>query len=190
MLAPDGFQFPLESAQPQWRSAAKTETDASLQLLRRRIPLAAQAVHIAAQALGLGEGATEDDIAIAVSSGNPEILLKLKQAEIDYKVKMEELGVDLERVHATDRASAREMAAKAGITPQVVLATVYVVGFVWLLYALFSGQVNIDQSLREVGMILIGGLIAGNEQIRNFFFGSSSGSVRKSATIEKLTKET
>jgi hypothetical protein len=35
-------------------------------------------------------------------------------------------------------------------------------------------------------MILLGALIAGNEQIRNFFFGSSSGSMRKSDMLAKM----
>lgn len=153
-------------------------------------PFAAVAVQMAGQALGLGDGATEDDIAAAVSGGNPDILLKLKQVDTDFKVKMEELGVDVERIHAADRASARDMATKAGITPQVVLASIYVSGFVVILFVLFSGQIEIKASMREPAMILLGALMAGNEQIRNFFFGSSSGSVRKSAQIEKMAKET
>ncbi len=149
-------------------------------------PMAAVAVQMAGQALGLGDGATEDDIAAAVNSGNPDILLKLKECGLAFEAKMAELGVDLERIAAGDRASARDMAAKTGIKPQVVLAAIYVVGFVALLLALFSGQIEISDSLREPAMILLGALIAGNEQIRNFFFGSSSGSMRKSDMLAKM----
>lgn len=152
-------------------------------------PLAAQAVHIAAQALGLGDKATEEDIAIAVTGGNPEVLLKLKQANLDFETKMAELGVELEKVAAGDRGSARDLAAKTGMTAHNVLATIYVGGFVIILFVLFSGQVEIPASMRDPAMLVLGALIAGNEQIRNFFFGSSSGSVRKSAAIERLTKD-
>lgn len=149
-------------------------------------PMAGVAVGMAAQALGLTEGATEDDLAVAVASGNPDTLLKLRQCDADFKLKMKELGVKLEEINASDRASARDMAAKTGIQPQVVLATIYVLGFVLLLVALFSGQIEIADSMREPAMILLGALIAGNEQIRNFFFGSSSSSKEKSKTIATL----
>lgn len=147
-------------------------------------PMAGVAVGMCTKALGVEGG--EDALAAAVASGDPSILLKLKEADNAFLLEMRRLEVNIEQINATDRASARDMAAKTGIQPQVVLATIYVLGFVILLVALFSGEIEINDSLREPAMILLGALIAGNEQIRNFFFGSSSSSKEKSKTIANL----
>ena len=80
------------------------------------------------------------------------------------------------------------MAARTSVRPQVILATIYVGGFVAILFVLFSGEIEIPQSMRDPAMLVLGALIAGNEQIRNFFFGSSSGSKEKNASIERIAK--
>lgn len=151
-------------------------------------PLAGVAVQMAGKAIGLSDGCTESDVEAAVLSGNPEVLVRLREVDAQFEKDMRALGVDLERIHAGDRASARKMAASTTIQPQVVLATIYVGGFVAILFVLFSGEIEIPQSMRDPAMLVLGALIAGNEQIRNFFFGSSSGSKEKNASIERIAK--
>jgi hypothetical protein len=72
---------------------------------------------MAAAAVGKAIGAdkppqgTEDSItnALATAMANPDQLLALKKAEQDFQVKMNEMGLDLEKIAADDRASARAM---------------------------------------------------------------------------------
>ena len=149
-------------------------------------PFAGAAVSAVTAALGIES--TEDALAGAITAGNPEIFAKIKAADQQFDRDMKALDIDLERVHAGDRDSARKMAARTSVRPQVILATIYVGGFVAILFVLFSGEIEIPQSMRDPAMLVLGALIAGNEQIRNFFFGSSSGSKEKNASIERIAK--
>jgi hypothetical protein len=149
-------------------------------------PFAGAAVSAVTAALGIEP--TEDALAGAITAGNPEIFAKIKAADQQFDRDMKALDIDLERVHAGDRDSARTLAANTTIRPQVILATIYVGGFVAILFVLFSGEIEIPQSMRDPAMLVLGALIAGNEQIRNFFFGSSSGSKEKNASIERIAK--
>jgi len=151
-------------------------------------PLAGVAVQMASKAIGLSDGATEGELEAAVLSGNPDVLVRLREVNTQFEKDMKALDIDLERIHAGDRDSARKMAASTNIRPQVILATIYVGGFVAILFVLFSGEIEIPNSMRDPAMLVLGALIAGNEQIRNFFFGSSSGSKEKNASIERMTK--
>ena len=53
----------------------------------------------------------------------------LKQVEANLKIKMKELDIKLEEIHAGDRNSAREMAVKTGDiwTPRIIAAVVFIV---------------------------------------------------------------
>lgn len=74
-------------------------------------PLAGVAVHTLSNAI-FGKGdAAEAGIVQAVASGNPDILLKIKEAEVNFQTRMRELEIDLERIHQEDRADARAFSA-------------------------------------------------------------------------------
>lgn len=146
-------------------------------------PLAGYAVGVAASALGLDDGASEQQIAERVMSGNPQVLVQLRQAENDFKIKMREAGIDLERVHADDRASARDMAKTLGAWPQVILSAIYTYGYFWLLHALVTKEVTIPQDLMVLVTTLVGVLTAAQVQIMNFWFGSSAGSKQKTQEL-------
>lgn len=144
-------------------------------------PLAGVAVGMATKALGIENN--PNALAEAVSSGNPDVLVKLKQVDADFRVEMRRLGIKEQEIASLDRASARDMATKTTLKPQAILATVFVVGFIAVLYAVFSGEVTISDDLLKVGMYLLGILSAGITQIMNFFFGSSVGSKEKTAQL-------
>ena len=145
-------------------------------------PLAGMAAKAATTALFGDEVIPETDlesrIAAAVST-DPDALLKLKQADNEFKVKMEELGVDLEKVHAGDRANARELAAKTSLWPQISLAAAYNIGFLGVIYATFFSNVVMTVSQEKIAMYLLGILSAGLISANTFFLGSSSGSKEK-----------
>lgn len=65
-------------------------------------PMAGVAVSMAGKALGL-DNATEQDIAEAVASGSPDVLVKLREVDTQFKLEMKRLDVDIERIHASDR---------------------------------------------------------------------------------------
>ena len=146
-------------------------------------PLAGLAVGALGKALLGDEHAGEDAVSQAILAANPEALAKVKLAEIEFQARMKELDIDLERIHGADRASARAMASATSLTPQVILAAVFIAGFVAILWAVFSGQAQLDEPTRQIATILLGILAAGVTQILNFFFGSSSGSKQKTELL-------
>ena len=87
-------------------------------------PLAGVAVQMAGKAIGLGEGATEGDVEAAVLSGNPDVLVRLREVNAQFEKDMAALGVDLERIHAGDRDSARQMAIAQGTIIQAILSAI------------------------------------------------------------------
>lgn len=154
-------------------------------------PLAGMAVNIAAEALGV-EGESEDTkastIANLVASGNPEVLLKLKTAEHNLKSKLKELDVDLERIHAGDRDSAREMQKDTKSKAPGRLAAVVFIGFFGILIGLMVwGDQIAKQALTPLN-IMLGSLATLVIQVANYFFGSSKGSSEKNTTIAKLMR--
>lgn len=148
-------------------------------------PMAGVAMGMATKALGLGDGA---DLEAAIIGSTPETLLKLKECDNNFRLEMERLGVDIERINAGDRASARDMAAKTSLLPQITLGALFTAGFILVLYTLFSGEEAINSKMMQPAMYVLGILSAGMIQVMNFFFGSSSGSVQKTDAIRGGTK--
>ncbi len=148
-------------------------------------PLAGVAVATTSKVLGIENG-DEEKVAEAVASGNPDVMVKLREAENEFKLELKRMGVDLEKIHAKDRASARDLAKSQGQVPQIVLAVIYTGGFLWLLWALFTGEVALGPDQRPIANILLGILSAGQAQVMNFFFGSSSGSKAKTAQMGQM----
>lgn len=145
-------------------------------------PMAGVAVSMAGKALGLGEGVTENDLAAVVASGNPDALLKLKQADNEFKVEMEKLGVKIHEIDAVDRASAREL-AKTDMKPQIILSVIFIGGYFGAMVALhgvlFDAN-DINPQIIALFSALIGVFTREMSGIMQFWFGSSSGSKTKS----------
>ncbi len=144
-------------------------------------PMAGVAVNVAAKALGVESD--ESAVSAVVASGDPEILLKLKQAELDFEAQMKQLDVDVAKINAADRDSARNLAIKTSIKPQIAIAIVFVIIYGLLVYSLFSGTANLDTAFLALAANLIGILTGGFTQILNFFYGSSSGSKDKTTLM-------
>ncbi|MEM0953317.1 MAG: hypothetical protein AAGI24_04175 [Pseudomonadota bacterium] len=143
-------------------------------------PFAGVAVKTAARALGIDDkDCSEAMIQTAVMTGDSTVLLQLKQAEQEFDAEMKRLEVDLARIHATDRSSARQLGIARGLVPQTVLSAIFVCGFVYVLGLLFAGKGAIDTEMMQPAMYVLGILSAGIIQIMNFWFGSSSGSKEK-----------
>ena len=145
-------------------------------------PLAGMATRAIAESLIGNPDASEKDIALALQGASPETMLKLKEADLAFEQRMAELNVDLEKIAADDRASARDMqkANKTYIVP--IIATVTVVSFFAIVTWVLSGKVTLESTL--LGFVL-GQVSAKAEQVYNYFFGSSAGSKEKTALMGK-----
>ena len=101
----------------------------------------------------------------------------------NFKVQMKQLDIDLEKINATDRASARELAIKTSLFPQVIISGIFITCFGAVLYQVFTGETVANAMNKDIIIYLLGILSAGITQIMNFFFGSSAGSKNKDATM-------
>ena len=154
-------------------------------------PVAGVAVKVLCDVFGLDDGnlQTPDTIAAAIKAATPEQLLQLKQAEIAHAEFMAKLGFDnlqaLEKIAADDRASARgrEIATHDN-TPRYIAAIV-VCGYAMVQWYIMAHI--IAPEMREIVMRSMGTLDAALALVLGYYFGSSSSSRAKDATIGKLT---
>ncbi|HEY8386217.1 MAG TPA: hypothetical protein VIK82_08380 [Porticoccaceae bacterium] len=150
-------------------------------------PLAGAAVATIGQALGLGQEASEEEIARKLASASPDVLLQLKKAEQEFSVKMAELGfrsqTDLARIEMEDRASARQREqAVQDWTPRI-LAFLITAGFFGMILALIWAP--IPEGAKEPLLILIGTLGGTFSSIIAYYFGSTAGGQKKSELLAK-----
>ena len=149
-------------------------------------PLAGMAVKAVADAVLGPEEVKENQekkLEAALATASPELLQKIKEADQKFKVDMETLGVDLEKVAADDRASARarEIAVRDR-TPQI-LAFSYTLGYFALLFVVMFH--DLPDGAHDLLNTLIGVLSAAQVGIMNYYFGSSAGSARKTELLSK-----
>lgn len=151
-------------------------------------PLAGLAVKAIGGVFGLGEGATEAEVAKAVIGATPADLLALKKADQDFAVKMRELDVDLERIAETSRTSARDREVKVGGYANPILAGVIVAGFLVTVFMVLAGYVEgmKDPLTATTVGLLIGYVSAKADQVVAYYFGSTAKSAAKDSTIQQL----
>ena len=146
-------------------------------------PLAGMAVDAIGNALGVKD-ATKEQVKEMLTSGtiNADQMAAIKQAEADLILKVKQLDIDMEKIHAGDRASARDMAAKTGdvMTPRIIALVVFLV---WgaVNWKLFNGTINGD--MRELVARALGTLDGTLLAVVYYYFGSSSGSKDKTDAI-------
>lgn len=146
-------------------------------------PLAGVATQALSNALLGAPDGDEAQIAAALATGGTDALAKIKQAETEFKLKMRELDIDLERVHQADRASARDREAKAGdtLTPRL-LAVFITLGFFGVLsFLLVWGK---PEAGGDALLVMLGSLGAAFTAIVAYYYGSSSGSAAKTELLK------
>jgi len=148
-------------------------------------PLGGMAAQAVVSALGLKAEAKEADIARAVAAATPDQLLAIKQAEIEFAKRMRELDIDLERIAAGDRNSARQREVQTRDWMPRVLALLIIAGFLATVFGVLSGHVEglKDPIMSTTVGTIIGFVSAKAEQVIAYYFGSSAGSRAKDATI-------
>jgi len=118
--------------------------------------------------------------AIATALADPEQRAKLIEAEHQFQLQMAELGYkDAEEIEATaaaDRASARNREIQVRDWMPKALGLGIVAGFMAAVFMVLSGHAKAESVIAGT---LIGYLSAKAELVASYYFGSSSGSDRK-----------
>lgn len=151
-------------------------------------PLAGMAVSAVSQAVLGKPDASETDVEQAITAANnPEVLLKLKQAEAEFAEKMRQLDIDVAALAAEDRDSARQREVSIRDWMPRVLAVLYTVSYFAVL--VFLWKYPVKENARELINTLFGILSAAQMAIISYYFGSSAGSAKKSEIIQSLSAQ-
>lgn len=150
-------------------------------------PMAGSAVTWAEKALGVAPGTFKNgqDILNAVAGGTPEQRLAFKQADNDFALHMQQLGFQdvetLAKIAEDDRDSARkrEIAVKDW-TPKV-LAYGVTIGFFAILGFMLAHA--LPDGAKDPLLIMLGALQSAWVGVITYYFGSSSGSDRKTELL-------
>ena len=146
-------------------------------------PLGGMAKKVLAEALGTGT--SDAEIQKELASQNPELLVKLREAEQRFLLEMEKAGLDLEKLAADDRANARAMQMSVRARTPAVLSAIVLLG--WLVafgFLIFRPLPTVNT---DAIMLALGTLNSALMLVLSFYFGSSSGSRAKDDTISKLS---
>lgn len=144
-------------------------------------PVAGLAVKALSGALFGHENGSQDDIMTALANPTGDQLAALKKIDADFKVQMKSLDIDLERIAADDRDSARDMQKETkDWIPRALAVSVTIGFFAILIYMLVYG---LPTTGNEALLLLLGALQTAWGGIIAFYFGSSSGSQKKDQMI-------
>ena len=143
-------------------------------------PVGGLAVEALGKAFGI-EAPTVDKLEEAVKSGSltGEQIVAAKAAELAFTVRCKELDIDLEKIHAGDRDSARKMQSTTGSKVPAIMAVLVTVGFFAILLGMLTGHLKTSNS--EALLVMLGALGTAWGAIVQFYFGSSIGSHNKDA---------
>lgn len=169
-----------------WKKAVATIAPSLATALVPELGLAGVAVRAIGQAFGLND-ATEQQVSEALANASSADLQALNNADQQFQKEMAALGIDLEKIAAEDRASARDREIKTGDswTPRI-LGSVVVVGYLAVQWYLLSHIVPTE--MREIVLRSMGTLDMALGLVLGYYFGSSAGSARKDAVIGKLSE--
>jgi len=149
-------------------------------------PMGALAKKIVTDLLGLDQDTPNEEIEKALAAASPETLIKLREIDAKFKTDMEQIGVDLERIAVDDRKSARDR--NVALKDRTPAALAWLVVSAWIGVTVFLFCCDIPQANREIIFRALGTMDGVLMLVMAFYFGSSSGSAKKSDTIARLTE--
>jgi len=146
------------------------------------------AISFLLKALGLADNATPDQVMTAIST-DPNLAFKLKEAEMNYQLAVNQQELEDTKARLLDIQSARQRevdvtkaTGKRDIN-QYVLAWLVVCGFFALTSLLAFKPMQMDAS--GVVFMLFGALAAAFGSVMQYYFGSSKGSALKTDLLAK-----
>ncbi len=144
-------------------------------------PLGSIARAAVTEALGLDKDSSDEKIEQALATTNPEILERVRKAEQDFQVQMERIGVDLEKVFADDRASARarHVAVRDKLPGFLAVSTLVA----WMANTAGLFFYVPPEANKDILLMLEGVLTVSLRDVYGYFFGSSSGSKAKTEIL-------
>lgn len=149
-------------------------------------PLAGVAVKTLSSVLLGHENGSEEDVTTALQGASPDQLAAIKKIDADFKAHMKELDIDLERIAAGDRDSARQMQMATKDWVPKLLAVVITVGFFGILiWMLINGM---PKNGTEALLMMLGALGTAWTGVVNFYYGSSAGSKQKTDALAAKDK--
>lgn len=147
-------------------------------------PLAGMAVKAISGAILGRDDASEAEVEQAMLSATPEQLLALKKADQEFLVRMRELDIDLERVNAGDRTSARQMQVETRSWIPGTLAMLVTIGYFGALGVMLKWGLPKEVAGNEALLLIMGGLSTAFATLIAFYFGSSASSRAKDDTLQ------
>jgi gas vesicle protein len=144
-------------------------------------PLGGAAASFIADKLGI-EGKTIEAVTDALNSGkmSSDQIAALKVAELEFRRFLEQNKIDLERIAAADRGSARDMQVAAKSRMPAVLTVMITVGF----FGILAWMLHDDAVVNSPPLlIMLGSLGTAWTGACAFWFGTTSGSQAKDRII-------
>jgi len=161
-------------------------------------PLAGQAITMLGQALGLGDKATEAEVAGVMVGGGltGDQVVAMRQAEIAFQTRMKELDIDIQKLNADTEqaylkdvqdARARQVATKDTMPQQIlyVLLCVYVLEVVLF----YFGKMPEDEFVRALMTRAFATVELGLSSAIAYFIGSSRGSKQSGDAVRKIAEQ-
>lgn len=143
-------------------------------------PLAGTATKFIADKLLGNENATIEDISSAVVGASPDILVQLKQIDLDFKVEMERAGVDVFKIKAGDKRNARKEHKDSWMPSFLSIGlTLSVAGIIYLLFFMEP-----PEGSKDVLFMVLGVLIKEWGGSMQYWFGTTRSSQLKTAMIK------
>ena len=139
-------------------------------------PVVNVALGLLGNALGVEPKAAAIEQAL---TADPEALAKVRVAEIDADKRYAELEVDVFKIAAEDKQSARNFAKSTSMVPQIILSVVFILGYFIALQFILTEMVSVDESVKVLIASLLGLFTREIPTIMQFWFGSSAGSKAK-----------
>mgnify|MGYP001562219202 CR=1 FL=1 len=147
-------------------------------------PLAGWAMGAISTAILGQPNGSEAEIEQALASATPDHLLALKKANQDFTVKMKELDIDLERIDAEDRRSARDMQMETRSWIPASLALLVTLGYFGVLAYMLRFGLPKEVAGNEALLLIVGGLSTAWVTVITFYFGSSASSKAKDDSLK------
>lgn len=143
-------------------------------------PIAGAAVKfLGSQFLG-DENASEETVANFVRDANPETLMQIKQADQEFALQMERLGVDVFKLEVEDKKDAR-LQHKDSHMPaaMTVVLTLLIAAILWALF-----YVPVPEGAQEVLYFILGIVVKEWANSLHYWYGTTRGSADKTKMIK------
>lgn len=150
-------------------------------------PLAGTAVKVLGDKLLGKPDATEAEVQAALTDMTPEQLVRVREIDAQFAKDMKALDIDLERIAAEDRDSARKREMEVRDLVPAILAIGVTVGFFGVLSFLLMHGTPKDGG-GEALLVMLGSLGTAWAAVMAYYFGSNIGSKRKDGVIAAIAQ--